>query len=26
LRYQIGLSDAYGATMLFELNSYKKLN
>ena len=26
LRYQIGLSDTYGATMLFELNSYKKLN
>lgn len=26
LRYQIGLSDSYGATMLFELNSYKKLN
>lgn len=26
LRYQIGLSDAYGASMLFELNSYKKLN
>lgn len=26
LRYQIGLSDSYGATMLFELNSHKKLN
>lgn len=26
LRYQIGLSDTYGATMLFELNSQKKLN
>ncbi len=26
LRYQIGLSDVYGATMLFELNNYKKLN
>jgi hypothetical protein len=26
LRYQIGLSDTYGATMLFELNGYKKLN
>lgn len=26
LRYQIGLSDKYGVTMLFELNSYSKLN